>query len=234
MKKISLVAFGCLAVASVMAQNGTTTAGNKDYKPLRTPMTKATRFGLAAGVNLAKFAMEDVPASMSVSTTMKTSMYGGAFINFPIGGILRLQPGVFYNGLGSKISNSVVGATTRSYEQDLHYISVPLTLQIVPGNTGFFLEFGPQIGYLFTGKREETTAGSNGDNMFNKSDYDRTDFAVHGGIGYITRIGFGVEAKYYNGFTNVYKDEGSVSASGQEARNRAWQFGLFYHFGAAK
>lgn len=226
-----------MAVGSAMAQDGSSTDMNQSHKPLRTEMSRATRFGLAAGVNLAKFHFSDEPAGTTWSPTMKTSMYGGAFVNIPIGGIFRLQPGVFYNGLGSKISTTTTaGGTTikTTGEQDLHYLTVPLTLQIVPGHNGFFLEVGPQIGYLFTGKREVTSGSTTTTQEFNKSDYDRTDFGVHGGIGYITRIGFGFEAKYYSGFTNVYKDNGALSNSGAEARNRAWQFGLFYHFGAAK
>ncbi|RYY82861.1 MAG: PorT family protein, partial [Chitinophagaceae bacterium] len=215
---------------------------NQSHKPLRTEMSRATRFGLAAGVNLAKFHMSGAPAGITYSNTMKTSMYGGAFVNIPLGGIFRLQPGVFYQGMGSKISrtDAVTGggatvSTTTSQEQDLHYLSVPLTIQIVPGHNGFFLEVGPQIGYLFTGKVENTTPGSaNNTNTFNKSFYDKTDFGVHGGLGYITRIGFGFEAKYYSGFTNVYKDASSGGTNGMVARNRAWQFGIFYHFGAAK
>jgi hypothetical protein len=241
MKKISLVALGCLAVASVMAQD-TQSSDTKDYKPLRTEMARKVRFGVQAGVNLAKFHMSGVPAGQTVDPTMKTSLYGGAFVNIPIG-IFRIQPGVIYTGLGSKITGSTTTATNvrgvtviggYSQEQDLHYIAVPVMLQLVPGHNGFFIEAGPQIGYLITGRVETQTAGSTTADSYNKSDYDRTDFGVNGGVGYITRVGLGFTARYYSGFTNVYKDNGSTTANGQVARNRAWQFGLIYHFGAAK
>ncbi|RYY84176.1 MAG: hypothetical protein EOO15_19920, partial [Chitinophagaceae bacterium] len=62
MKKISLVGLACLAVASVMAQDGSSPDMNQSHKPLRTEMSRATRFGLAAGVNLAKFHMSGAPA----------------------------------------------------------------------------------------------------------------------------------------------------------------------------
>jgi hypothetical protein len=240
MKKISLMVLASMATAFVWAQDGTQN-DRKDYKPLRTPMSTKVRFGLAAGVNLAKFQFSNPPAGTTWTPTMKTSMYGGGFVNIPIGHMFRIQPGVFYSGLGSKIrtvtTTSVGGAsvTTSSLaEQDLHYITVPITLQIVPGNSGFFIEAGPQVGFLITAKVEDQTQGGSGTSTFNKASFDKFDVGLHGGLGYITRIGLGFEAKYMAGLANVFDDGGSGNNNGPEAKNRAWQFGLFYHFGAAK
>jgi hypothetical protein len=240
MKKISLVAFGCLAVVSVMAQDTQSTSGTtKDYKPVRTDMATKTRFGLAAGVNLAKLAFKDAPAGTTWSPTMKTSLYGGGFVNIPLGQMFRIQPGIFYNGLGSKVKTVTTTTTggvsvtsTSAIEQDLHYLSIPVTLQFVPGNSGFFIQAGPQVGFLITARAQDETSGGSGTTTYNKSDYDKFDVGLHGGLGYITRIGLGFEAKYLAGLSNVFDDDGSKT--GPEAKNRAWQFGLFYQFGAAK
>jgi hypothetical protein len=227
MKKISLVALGCLAVASVMAQN--TEGSGREHKPLRTEMSRAVRFGLQGGINLAKFGLTNFPAS----TSMKTSFYGGAFVNIPLAHIFRLQPGVMWNGLGSKYTFGS-GTTATSSEQDLHYITVPVMLQVVPGHNGFFFEAGPYISYLTTAKSEDQTAGGSSTTEYNKGDFDRTDVGLIGGVGYITRIGLGFTASYLNGFTNVIKDDNDMSNAGVKLRNRAWRFGLVYHFGAAK
>ncbi|RYZ21737.1 MAG: PorT family protein [Chitinophagaceae bacterium] len=237
MKKISLLTLGCMAVASVMAQDNpgnTPTASNtKDYKPLRTEMSRKVRFGLQGGLNLAKFSMSNVPNASD--PTMKTSFYGGAFVNIPLGPI-RIQPGVMWNGLGSKYERSFAANTAKAaYEQDLHYITVPVMLQVMPGHNGFFIEAGPYISYLTTAKYEFQNSGAiQANDPYNKLEFDKTDFGAIGGIGYLTRVGLGFTASYLNGFTNVVKDDSQRSRDGEKFRNRAWRLGLVYHFGAAK
>ncbi|TCJ18992.1 PorT family protein [Flaviaesturariibacter flavus] len=240
MKKISLLTLGCMAVASVMAQDTqSSTTGTKDFKPVRTEMARKVRFGLQGGINIAKFAVTDVPG---YDVTGKTSIYGGAFVNIPIGP-LRIQPGVMWNGLGSKYTQTftTVGtggttvSSTHAFQQNLNYITVPVMFQLMPGHNGFFIEAGPYASFLVNAKYEDQTSGATQpSNSDNKADFDKTDFGAIGGIGYETRIGLGFTASYLNGFTNVIKDDNAASNSGQKLRNRAWRFGLIYHFGAAK
>jgi hypothetical protein len=226
MKKISLVALASMVAASVMAQN-TTQEGVKDFKPLRTPMATKIRFGITGGVNLSKFSISDNNPS-GFSTTMKAGPFGGAFVNIPLGSILRIQPGVTYNLYGSKISNSGI-----AYQENLHYVSVPVAIQVVPGNSGFFFEVGPQANFLVAAKFHDQTSGSTSQpDRSNKGDFDNFDFSAFGGVGYITRIGLGFEGKYNAGFNNVLGD--NAAGSGLKWKNRSWTFGIFYHFGAAK
>ena len=237
MKKISLAVLACAAAVSVMAQS--TQDGQKDYKPVRTPMATKVRFGITGGINLSKFDFSG-NGNNGLNTTMKVGPFGGAYVNIPFAGILAVQPGVTYNIYGSKgsLTNSVTvgGVTTSSttnFQEDLHYISVPLALQVKPGNTGFFLEVGPQANFLIAAKYKDQTPGASGSaDRSNKDNYDNFDFSAFGGLGYITRIGLGVSAKYNAGFNNILND--AQSSAGTKWKNRSWTFGLFYNFGAAK
>ncbi|WP_165917400.1 porin family protein [Flaviaesturariibacter aridisoli] len=222
-----------------MAQDGSTgTDANKDYKPLRTPMASKVRFGITAGINSSKFYYSGSGTS-GLNTTMKVGPFGGAYVNLPLGSVLAIQPGVTYNIYGSKgslTSSATVGGVTTSsttnFQEDLHYISVPVAVQIKPGNTGFFIEAGPQANFLVAAKFKNQTPGSNSGDRDNKDDYDNFDFSAFGGLGYITRIGLGFEAKYNAGFNNVLND--TQAGADNKWKNRAWTFGLFYNFGAAK
>ena len=95
----------------------------------------------------------------------------------------------------------------------------------------FFVEAGPQFSYL---------AKANGDKQHDnsvelkESDYvKKTDFAGAAGIGYLSRAGIGINARYVNGFSNVWNNDNSPSTSSDaKYKNRVVQIGLMYHFGA--
>jgi hypothetical protein len=139
-----------------------------------------------------------------------------------------------YNGLGSKVgqyarllTGTGYAGTYDNFEEDLHYLSVPLTFQIQT-KSGFFVEAGPQISFLMSAKQD----GPNDKTYDIKSQYDKADLGVNAGLGYLTRIGLGIKADYYFGLANII-DEGNTK-DGPELKNRAIAIGLVYHFGAAK
>jgi predicted small secreted protein len=236
MKKISLLAIAFATTCTAMAQDGTQQGTGKDFKPLRTPMSKAVRFGVQAGVNMAKF--NDNNYSYDLNTNTKTGFHFGAFVNIPLGGPLRFQPGILYNTYGSKLdvrpgfpaSAAGTSTTAQSVEQDLQYISLPLMLQF-QSRTGVFVELGPQVSFL--GKTELQYENSDEDN---KDAFDKLDVSAAIGAGYLSRIGIGLNLRYNFGLSNVVEDNGGNNSSndGPELKNRVFSIGLVYHFGAAK
>ncbi|HVG12254.1 MAG TPA: porin family protein, partial [Flavisolibacter sp.] len=154
----------------------------------------------------------------------------GLFANIPIGGLLRFQPELLYNSMGAKVKATTVatGSTlTESYEQDLTYISLPLMLQVQsPG--GFFVEAGPQVSYLV----DATKDGPGETETENEPIFDKIDIGASAGIGYMSRVGLGIGARYNFGLTNIL-DEGQ-SKDGPELKNRVLSIGLVYQFGANK
>ena len=235
MKKISMLSLALLSgFGFVMAQT-TTMDPDKAHKPLRTDMSTATRFGLRAGVNLASLELDDDYSGTTYNTNSKTSFHAGAFVNVPVGGTLRFQPELSYVGGGSKVNGNFLSPANSlnrgDYELDYHYIAVPLMLQLQTAG-GFFVEAGPQFAYSVMAQEER----SNGETDLKDLDVIRkTDFAVAGGLGYLTRVGLGLNARYVHGLSNVYNSDGAPSGQTEkEVSNRWIQLGLTYHFGAAK
>jgi hypothetical protein len=230
MKKFSLLALMFVAAASVNAQDrpiGTTPS----TPTLRTEMSVTPRFGLKGGVNLATLEIDDDSQSNPLETNNKTSFNAGVFANIPLGGVLRFQPEVVYSRQGSKIqfqqSNAPLpGTTTENTELDLHYLNVPLMLQ-VQTDGGFFAEVGPQIGFLLTAKDET-------DDEDIKDLFKKTDFGGALGLGYLSRVGLGVNARYAMGFSNVFEGVSGNDTDEAKYKNRVLSIGLVYHFGANK
>ncbi len=226
MKKISLIALALCMNAALFAQ-GT-------QPQLRTPMATKTRFGLRAGVNLANFRLNDYATSTQPEVNQKTSYHAGVFVNIPISPMFRFQPGVEYSGQGSKVSkyNAIGSASVASsYEQDLKYINLPLMLQYMTQG-GFMVEAGPQPGFLVSGRQD----GPGTTNIDNKAKFDNFDLSIGAGLGYVSRIGLGINARYNFGLTNAIEDGGGNNSAnnGPEIKNQVVQIGLVYHFGAFK
>ena len=221
MKKISLFTLAALASLTVLAQN----TDDKAHKPIRTEMSTETRFGIKAGVNMATIEIDDDSQSNEVNTNNKTSFHAGLFVNIPLGDRLAFQPEVVYSGQGSKVSysNDPLPGTTKA-EWDFHYVNIPLMLQ-AKVTSGLFFEAGPQIGFLLKAEQDEPEVDL-------KEQMKKTDFGAGVGLGYLSRIGLGLNARYNFGFSNIYDadaddDEGKL-------KNRVLNIGLVYHFGAHK
>jgi len=229
MKKISVLVLGLCTGAAVFAQETTT-------NQLTTPMAVKTRFGLRAGVNLADLAAKDQTAgdnTMAMEAQAKTSFNAGAFVNIPLGTVLRFQPEVSFSSQGGKLQGGS-GSTAFTYEQDLHYINVPLMFQAM-STKGFFIETGPQLGYLVAAHPKNGSGTmSNMSTSSNKDNFDKFDFAWSGGVGYMSRIGLGVDLRYNHGITNIMEDNNTSQAMKGTWKNHVGQFSLIYQFGAYK
>ena len=86
-------------------------------------------------------------------------------------------------------------------------------------NNGFRLEAGPQVGFLINAESETNNNTTDiGDNL------NTVDFALGAGLGYVASSGFGVDARYNLGLSNI-NESGSVKST-----NRGFQLGVFYLF----
>jgi hypothetical protein len=224
MKKISLFLFALGSSSVMFAQQ------------LTTKMSSGTRFGIKGGANLCEFKLSSEGSSSSMPETQNRGSFNGGFlVNLPLGNMFRLQPELVYSGQGSRFSQTITYPTnsTITSTDKLGYINLPVMLQLQTEN-GFFVEVGPQVGYLISAKNVVTGAGSNNSETNIKDQLKKTDFAAAGGIGYLSRVGLGVDARYVYGFRNIYDTESGNNSSAPETKNRVIQIGLFYQFGAGK
>ena len=226
MKKISVFALALATSVAVFAQ--------ETQPQLRTPREVKARFGVRAGVNLSTVNMSDATSIQDGSVTganSKTSYNAGVLVNIPLGtSAFRFQPEVSFSSQGARFFGGT--GTGYSYNQDLNYLNIPLNFQWV-SNGGFFVQTGPQVGFLMSAASENaegTGAPANGDN---KDAFDKTDLAWSAGVGYLSRIGLGVDARYNLGLRNLREDNAPAMMQGNW-RNNVAQISLIYHFGAHK
>jgi len=226
-EKISLFSLALVTSLAVFAQ---------DNKPARAPQTITTRFGLKGGVNLAEYNLSNNIGGSAVGVNMKPSFNAGAFVKILIAGAFRIQPEVVFSGQGSKLFSGS-GTSTVNYDESLHYINVPIFFQW-QSMGGFFLETGPQAGFLISAKDKVASGNSSANSETDIKDQRKGfDFSWATGLGYVHQIGLGVGARYNYGISNVLNtnntNNGTVSNS-DTIKNSVIQFSLIYQFGASK
>lgn len=164
--------------------------------------------GIKAGANF-----YNINNDNGVEYDTKTGFNAGLLGHIHLAPQLALQPEVVYSSQGAKYNTA--GLETKL---NLDYINVPVLLQYMFDN-GFRLQAGPQVGFLVNSKSE--TNGS-------KSDIDglnAVDFGIGAGVGYVhPPSGFGVDARYNLGLSNIHEDDAVKSY------NRGFQVGVFYLF----
>jgi hypothetical protein len=144
----------------------------------------------------------------------KLGAHGGLIGHIHFTRQFALQPEITYSAQGAKYT--VAGVETKI---KLGYINIPVMFQYM-FNSGFRLEAGPQLGFLVNAKSENNVTKTDIKNNMNT-----VDFGIGLGIGYVhAPSGFGVDARYNLGLSNINKN-GSVKST-----NRGFQLGVFYLF----
>jgi len=173
------------------------------------------QFGAKAGLNLANIHVS--PSEPGTSFKFNANVNAGGLAYIPLFNKLGLQPEVVYSGQGAKVESG-----NESGKYNIGYINVPVLLKY-KDPSGFFAEIGPQIGFLVNAKIK-----SSGVSMDAKDVFKSTDVAGVFGIGYLSSLNIGVDARYNLGLTNIAKSGEETETS---AKNGVIQVGVFYMFG---
>lgn len=155
--------------------------------------------GIKGGLNFANLKVND-----NNDVNARTSFHLGGLAHFHLSKQFAIQPELLYSSQGAKYNNG---------EFKLGYINVPVLGQFMIGE-GFRLETGPQFGFLVSAK--------SGDNDV-KDAFKGFDLSWAFGAGYVTHGGFGVDARYNLGLSDISENEASL-------KNSVWQLGIFYQF----
>ena len=124
---------------------------------------------------------------------------------------IAIQPEIVYSAQGAKIVDT---------KYNLDYINVPVLFQYMFDN-GFRIQAGPQVGFLISAKSK-----NNNNTTDNKDNLKPIDFGLSIGASYVVpSTGFGIDARYNLGLSNINKD------SEVNSTNRGLQLGVFYIFG---
>ena len=169
--------------------------------------SQSIQFGLKGGLNGSNLNFES-----STDGNYKLAWHAGALAHIHLSKQIALQPEITYSEQGSKIND-------QGYEYDinLNYVNVPVMLQYMTGS-GFRIQTGPQVGFLVHAQNEATGFEAEDKN------YKNIDFSWSLGAGYKFTSGFGIDARYNHGLTDVHE---TITT---DIHNRVFQVGVFYQF----
>lgn len=171
-------------------------------------LLKRFEFGLKAGANYSNFTNANFPTDPLVG------FHAGATVAFKVTNNFLIQEEFLFSTQGAKVTGGNLG------QQDfkLTYISVPFLLKYRT-NMGFYVEAGAQVSM----KSKEDVAG------LGVSDFvKKLDMAAAGGIGYQSKIGLGIGARYIYGISKV--GDLNLSNINNDFKNNNVQASIFYVF----
>lgn len=149
-------------------------------------------FGLKGGYNLASVRNSD-----GNETDERQGFHVGFFGESNINNFLALQMELTYSQQGYIVENSNFKLT-----QKIDYLNVPLMLKLYPTKT-FYLEAGPQIGYVISHKENiDTFIGGSNSNF----DPQSLDWGANVGLGFKSETGLILGARYHYGLGKLYEE----------------------------
>ena len=170
-------------------------------------------FGIKAGANFS-----NVKASgdgESETSDMKVGFNIGGLANIPVSDMFSVQPELVFSMEGGKEEEDGI-----DFKLNFNYINIPVLLQY--NSSGFIAETGPQVGFLAGAKYKIDDDESDA-----KEDYENINFSWAIGLGYKLPSGFGFNARYNLGLSNIAKD----NTDDYKEKASTIQVGVFYTFG---
>lgn len=164
--------------------------------------------GIKGGLNL-----YSIHSDNNAETKIKPGFNLGLLGHIHIKNKFALQPEIVFSSQGYKYK-----LITGDHEKvSLNYINIPVLFQYM-FNNGFRIQAGPQLGIL-VGARSK----NNNNSIKTKDNFKNMDIGIAAGVSYVhPPSGFGVDARYNLGITNINK-YGNVNSF-----NRGLQLGIFY------
>src|SRR4026208_947782 len=99
------------------------------------------QWGIKLGPNFSSWSGDDAEPSGSEDKKMKIGVHGGVFVMIPITSMFYFQPELLYSSEGVKYEDAEDKATITA-----NYLNLPLSLRLQT-TSGFYVVFGPQIGF---------------------------------------------------------------------------------------
>lgn len=169
--------------------------------------------GIKAGGSLTNFVGPDAKRYDS-----RLRFHAGVFANLGLSKLIAFQPELLYSQKGAGLTDN------KETNYRLHYVDVPLVFHV--NTDGFFLEAGPQVGFLAASRFH--IGNSSADNKFL---YKRVDLGYVAGLGYQLKHGPGIGLRYNGEFSEFTKPFVTGSTASQpRIRNSGIQLYATYSF----
>ncbi|MDQ6902021.1 MAG: PorT family protein [Bacteroidota bacterium] len=173
---------------------------------------QGVHFGVKGGINVSQLHFEDNSTSDS-----KVGVHLGVLAHIHTSSRQwAIQPELLYSLEGAK----KVGSAGDTY--NLNYLNVPVLVQYLFDN-GFRIEGGPQVGFLL-----KANIKGGGITVEDKG-YKSTAFSIPLGIGYLSSAGWGIDARYVFGLSDI-----NDIRNGGTIQSNVFQLGLFYQMSDTK
>ena len=191
------------------------------------------KYGAKAGLNLATLNGDVEDAKSLIGAHL------GGFVEIKINEKFSFQPELLYSMQGAK-SEEILwndGFTVEKINNKfkLGYMNIPLMLKYHV-KQGFFVEFGPQVGFLISAKNDYDYTEyyvSDGEVYISESDSEdikdnlkSIDFGLNFGFGYEFTENVFASARYNVGLSDI----NDVQGSNVEIQNGVFQFSVGYKF----
>lgn len=196
---------------------------------------KPIKFGVKAGLNLPTISVsgDEVDDEYSDYLTSSTSFYVGANVDFAIGEVISLQPGLTLSGKGYQLKADEDGASYTD-KTNVMYLEIPVNAvaSFAAGPGKVFAGVGPYYGIALSGKNKwEITEG--GEIESDEEDIEfgseeeqmkRGDFGVNLLAGYQLTNGLNLHLGYGLGLSNL------SNTDGVSIKNRVFSVGIGFSF----
>ncbi|GAA3969730.1 porin family protein [Mucilaginibacter dorajii] len=204
MKKLILAVL-ILASAKTFAQTST---GDQSFAK---KIMSRLEFGIKAGVNVSNFQNFNLPTDPLIG------FHAGASVAYKFTDHFMVQEDFLYSLQGAKLKGGILG----TQDIKLSYVQVPILLKYRT-TSGFYVEAGAQTGILL----KEEIAGFN---TTNEKVFKKIDASAVGGLGFQSKMGLGIGARYAYGFTKAGNFPTSAAIN-NDFKNSTIQASLSYTF----
>ncbi|WBA44206.1 porin family protein [Hymenobacter canadensis] len=184
---------------------------------------QTVRFGVKAGPSYTKFRGVDPAQLSSASNAYRLGFHAGVLAEVKVTDKFSVQPELLYSQKGAK--NKLVNEIYTVFS----YLDLPIMVKARLGETGVFLEGGPQFGYLF---RATSTFMDNSYKV--RDSYEKVDVGYAAGLGYQLASGPLLGFRFNGGLTRLNQpiiSGGQIRAT-ENMWNNAFQLYAGYMLGS--
>lgn len=186
------------------------------------------KFGTKFGLNISTL------AGNIQNTKNKLDFHAGLFAEIEVSDIFSVQPEILYSNQGTKAEENYIDPMRKlevNLTQDLSYLYIPIMAKLYIFED-FYLEAGPQIGFLLNAEQVAEVSGTyygkvinDSETVDNKENLNSKDFGANIGLGMNITKRIGASARYTAGLSNIDNE-----TRGSEINNRNLAVSLLYNF----
>jgi hypothetical protein len=208
-----------------------------------TSMTFAQTVGVKAGLNLSTVLMKDNTTTYSTDFKMNPGFNVGVLVDFPIGEVFVIEPGLLLSTKGFKeeFKEDIhqIGVIEYKNKTNLYYLDIPVYAKAAFGvgdDVELYGAFGPYLGVglwgkmksevIYNGEKENSDENIKWGNDAENDHFERVDYGLSFGAG-VEFYSVFIEATYGLGLANI----SPYTEDGFKTNNRVLGISAGYRFG---